>query len=449
MSVFSGPYTTLSPPPTAGPLPVIERANLNTPYSGGGGGGGPSTIGPNPVVSSITTNGGATANGWDLIAAGFNFNINGSTLNLVNFGGGELAGGQAFNINADTTPNIDLALFLSTTNTSGGNIQGTSLVVQSDGAVYGAASLGAITDGTCYIASYAQGTTPQLSTLNVYADAVNMSSLNVSSINGAAPGGGGSAISSFATASVSSLSVSSINGAAPSGGGAPPAVVSTISSLVNVSTINVGSPGLLTIAGGISVLDYVGAGSISTGSIVGIVPGGAVSVPNLVTSSITTGQPQLNIDAPTSVSSLIVSSINGAAPGGGGASLQYSTISNPIPNIVPVNPGATTQILSFSTIAGHVYSASVNARANITVVPASATDMLQSEILDNNVGNDFIGSWLCSAISTSAASGGFYQQIGGTINWKAAGTGASFAVYTQTSTSVFMDSLKVIDFGAI
>ena len=250
-----------------------------------------------------------------------------------------------------------------------------------------------------------------------------MSSLNVSSLNGAAPGGGG--------------------------GGAPPAVVSTISSLVNVSTINVNSPGLITIAGGISVLDYVGAGSISTGSIVSIAPGGAVSVPNLGTSSITSAAPQLNITAPTSVSSLIVSSINGAAPGGGGASLQYSTISNPTPNIVPVDPGATIQILSFSTIAGHVYSASVNARANITVVPASATDMLQSEILDNNVGNDFLGSWLCSAISTSAASGGFYQQIGGTINWKAAGTGASFAVYTQTSTSVYMDSLKVIDFGAI
>ncbi len=38
MSAF--PYTTTSPPPTAGPLPVIERANQSSgPYGGGGGGG--------------------------------------------------------------------------------------------------------------------------------------------------------------------------------------------------------------------------------------------------------------------------------------------------------------------------------------------------------------------------------------------------------------------------
>lgn len=106
--------------------------------------------------------------------------------------------------------------------------------------------------------------------------------------------------------------ISSINGAAP-GGGPPPAVVSTISSLVNVSTINSGSPGILTVAGSVVVTDYLGASQISTPSIVSIVPGGAVSVQNLTTSSITSAAAIINMTAPVGVSSLAVSSINGAA----------------------------------------------------------------------------------------------------------------------------------------
>ena len=136
----SFPYTTTSPPPTAGPLPVIERANLNTPYAAGGGGGGASTIGPVLALSSLTVSS-INGIGGDLV------------LNAV---GGIVVDGPGF-----------------------------GLLFPTDGEINFQDSLGSL--------------------------------VGVSSINGSVyPPPAGTTISSFTTASVSSLSVSSINGAAPS-----------------------------------------------------------------------------------------------------------------------------------------------------------------------------------------------------------------------------------------
>lgn len=246
---------------------------------------------------------------------------------------------------------------------------------------------------------------------------------------------------------ISSLSVSSINGASP--GGAPPAVVTTISSLINLSTINYGSPGVLQIAGGVTISDNLGVGNISTLAITSLV-GGSVSIQSLATSTIASLEP-IQVLAPLNVSSLNVSSINGAAPGGGSA-LQFSTLAVPggAGTQFPVDPGAATAILSFSTTAGHVYNATCYARATTNgVVPSAPGDMLLTEIVDNNTGNDTIGSWLTANISTMASNGAFYQQVGGSLTWKAGGAGASFSVYSNTSSVVFMDGINLVDYGAI
>lgn len=470
------PYTTTAPPPTAGSLPIIQQANESTPV-GGGGGSSPSTIGPNPVVSSITTNGDAAASGYDIVASGLEFSVYGSTLTGYTLGGAQLAGGAALQIEADTTNSVDFQ-FLISTGTAYAPIvsnDATSLLIRSDGSsVNGVIAIGTQPDGTSFLASYAFSGSSTPSTLNVYADGVNISSLVCSTINGVAPGaavipadlavstlsmgapGGIVGISSLAGLNsnipiIGTLTapeikgVSSINGA-PVGGGVGPelgtssitcsSITMTDGALYGISSINDGTPQLLLVAGDVGITGgYLAATAVSTNTITPLT--GAKITLNTATIDTTAGN-------------LVVSSINGAAyPPAGGGGLQYSTISNPVPNIINVDPGTTTSILAFSTIAGHVYSASVNARANITSVPVSTSDMLQTEILDNNVGNDFLGSWLCSAISTSSASGGFYQQVGGTINWKAGGSGASFSVYTLTSTQIYMDSLKVIDFGAI
>lgn len=212
MSAF--PYITTSPPPTAGPLPVIERANLNTPYSGGGGGGGPSTIGPNPVVSSITTNGGwagGIPSTFDVAGAGQGLAIGGNNvqtialgcstltevdiigpnLNEVVINGGKLAVINCFSGRA-ATETASMSLNISTPN---GHIYtllpdaGTFLEIQSDSRyptpsqpTCGSLELGALPDGRSYVGAALGYSAFGLSTLMLLGDGVNISSLNVSSI---------------------------------------------------------------------------------------------------------------------------------------------------------------------------------------------------------------------------------------------------------------------------
>ena len=172
---------------------------------------------------------------------------------------------------------------------------------------------------------------------------------------------------------------------------------------------------------------YIGASAVSTNQIGPLSPGGAVTI-----------------------SSINVSSVNGQpVGGGGGSSLQFSSISVPggPGNSFICNPGVANPIVSFSTVAGHVYSACAQARAQIFIDVLPGNQII-TEILDDNVGNDFFGSWTCDSISTQTTYGQL-QQVGGTVVWKAGGTGASFSCVPNVSTTIRLDALNIIDYGAI
>jgi hypothetical protein len=148
------------------------------------------------------------------------------------------------------------------------------------------------------------------------------------------------------------------------------------------------------------------------------------------------------------ISSLTVSSINGQVPGGG-SSLQFSTIG------IPGGSGlssfnlqalATTPLVEFSTVAGHTYTASVAARGLMTTAVVD-TDAIISEIIDS-AGNEIIGSWPLGQVSTLSQT--YQQQVGGSITWKAGGTGAFFSLYpTTTGATARVDRFNLIDYGNI
>ena len=169
------------------------------PASGGGGGGG----GPNLVCSTLTTNSGDGEIGGvpDIQPASGLFGIGASTLTGINLWG-NLAPGVALTCAATTTTNFDFVFSISTVNNQVGPISepGTNLQIAADGADGGNIFIGAQGDGTAYIASVASQNDPgTISTLFLVADNVKVfpqGNLEVSSINGAAPGGGGSAFTS-------------------------------------------------------------------------------------------------------------------------------------------------------------------------------------------------------------------------------------------------------------
>ena len=210
---------TPQPTPTGGPLSIIERANQTTPYAGGGGGGA-STIGPNLVVSTLTTNAGwaggfpstfdVAGGGQGLAIGGNNVGIialSCSTLQEVGILGPNLQqvviyGGQLNSMEWESglaaTDNVDMSLSISTTNGYLLNLlpaAGTFLEIQSDSvSTLGGAStccgsleLGALPDGRSYVGAALGYSVSSLSTLMLLGDGVNVSSLNVSSINGGAP----------------------------------------------------------------------------------------------------------------------------------------------------------------------------------------------------------------------------------------------------------------------
>jgi len=188
-------------------IPMLTEAGPTQPFfapaSGGGGGGG----GPILTCSTLITNGGA---GADIAPAG-DFLMSSSTMTEVLFQG-DLAGGSAMGVQANTTANADLSFAISSVNsTTPFTGVGSWVAVESDGDGY--LNMGAQNDGTSYIAAYTYNGQNVPSTLNIWADAVNLSSLNVSSINGAAPGGG----SVPADLTLSSLTVSSCLTAANGG----------------------------------------------------------------------------------------------------------------------------------------------------------------------------------------------------------------------------------------
>ena len=250
---------------------------------------------------------------------------------------------------------------------------------------------------------------------------------------GGGGGGGGSVVSTI----TSTLAVDTIAPLPPAIGiqfDAP--VVNMDNSLVFISSLTTANTGGVLDMGaslnwannlgkltGVSSIAGGGAGNIVIGTL-------GVSISTLVSGSLT------------------VSSINGAAPGG--SAPEFSTLTIPGgagTSTFICNPNITNPLVGFSTVAGHVYSATVYARAQTTEVSADGATVY-SEILDNNVGNDPFGNWETQRLSTLTAGGGF-QQIGGTVNWKAAGLGAAFNVEPSVSTSVKVDGINIIDFGAI
>ena len=204
---------TPQPTPTGGPLSIIERANQTTPYAGGGGGGA-STIGPNLVVSTLTTNAGwaggipstfdVAGGGQSLAIGGDNVVIVGigcSTLQEVGIGGPNfnqfaITGGPLYSVifegNLANPENPDMSLNISTPNSYISTLlpaAGTFLEIQSDSvSTYnGSLELGALPDGRSYVGAALGYNVGSLSTLMLLGDGVNVSSLNVSSINGGAP----------------------------------------------------------------------------------------------------------------------------------------------------------------------------------------------------------------------------------------------------------------------
>jgi hypothetical protein len=465
MSLFSGPYTILSPPPTAGPLPVIERANLNTPYSGGSG-PGPSTIGPNPVISTLTFAAGNPSSG----------NTTG-TINMA----------SVLNILDPSVPTPNNYHFQFATNQdpqAGGYPPYVSQYQSTlnNFAVWGPSASATqtgnfsfSTDITGRSQIVAANATGGLSTLVISADSVliptsaTISSLSVSSVNGGAPGGsaGPNPVVSSIVVNSGDYSISSGGieftgqadffgyAAVSNGGGQPiqyPNPNSTIIGVAKTPGVNpeysdvgigrivlVGQPsfgGTITKPGIIQAGD---GSSISNSDILIQASGNILLNSNGVSSLVCVG-------GTTTISSLNCSTINGAAPGGGG--LQFSTLGIPGGSGVStfgLVANQTNTLVEFSTVAGHVYTASVVARASVG--PVADTDSVASEIVDSAAGNEIIGSWPLSQVST--LSGTFLQQVGGSVTWKAGGTGAFFSLYPTVAANARVDSVNLIDFGAI
>ena len=455
-------YTTTAVAPTNGALPIVESANLSSgPYGGGGGGGGGGSIVSSFATASI------------------------SSLSVSSINGAAPAGGG---INPAGISTNQVSVATGTTITIG-NPGGAQVAVNGAGGGFISIGTNGGSGGTGEIYLSASSTIVE-------------AELWVSSLNGQAPGGGGGPVP--ANLVVSTLNVSSsiltnptnVEITNPAGVGTEATWdymdssfgATDILVLKNVSTIGQGYFNPTIDAAG-PVLPFIyalyeSATGFQTATnladfLVGrMFLGGDGAAPFLSTCYLATnpggdlvvGAPSLNVNnvstaalnvssiqasgavqvlSPLNVSTLVVSSINGAAPGGGSA-LQFSTLGipgGPGASTFVCDPNTTSELVSFSTTAGHIYSASVFARAQV-FEPAANGDTIYTEILDNSVGNEPIGNWPAQSVSTISA-GGSFQYVGGAINWRAGGTGCSFSVNPSVSTNVRVDGFNLIDFGAI
>ena len=215
MSAFNGPITS-------GILGTVDKKNLSASYFAPANGGGGGNLSMNPVISSITTNGISSVNAYqaDIQPASQFFTVASSTMTQFN------VFGDSFNQvffqgpmnSVDPTNNgigslcvealgitevdrSDMNFEISTINkylsTFFPGVAHTYLEIQADNTnpsgndpIGGTLELGALPDGRCYIGSglqvFKNDITPSVSTLMLIADAVNISTLNVESINGAA-----------------------------------------------------------------------------------------------------------------------------------------------------------------------------------------------------------------------------------------------------------------------
>ena len=192
-------------PPTAGPLPIVDFININTPAfapAGSGGGGG-------QVISTFNT-----------------ASIEALTVSSIN--GATPGGGGSIPTAGISTAQVTTTL-------------GTGLSLVADDATF--INVAGNDSGLPSIKLYSATGNVVLDGLSTLSGPISTSNITtkeliVSSINGAPPGG--SAISTFNTASVSSFTVSSINGA-PYGGGYVGPTVSTFT-YVTPLTLTPGVP---------------------------------------------------------------------------------------------------------------------------------------------------------------------------------------------------------------
>jgi len=311
-------YSLISPPPTAVPLPVVAVANENSPYyapaSGGGGGGG--GAGPNPSFSSINLSTSANVN---MLGGGF-IQVFGSDVGI--------------NIqNNDTTAVNEIGMITNGTaaavypNLTG---NGTYISLSAPSANSGLSMFAGDNEGQFIIGAVNSAGGP--STLTI----ISGGELRLIT----APG---------APTSLSSLNVSSINGASPAGGGVAPAGISTNAvdaatttklrlNGTNGITIDTAGTGTVTIN---SVLINAVTSDLQISSINGAAPGGAA----------------ISTFDVASVSSLTVSSINGQAPGGGIANTSTGSLAQSFV-LTSGGPPVVAVTSAFNTTAGNLYNLS-------------------------------------------------------------------------------------------
>ena len=291
---------------------IVSSINGAIPYEG--------AANPNPTFSSITMSPGAFS---QTVSTGVI-----SMSNVLNISQpGRTSGGNSgylpiVSIGDSTNPDVSFIPF------STNFIQITSPDPSVNPAVF--LNLGASLGGGSFICS---GTTDTaaLSSLSLIADGVNISSLNVSSINGAAPGSGG------ANPIVSSLTLGF-----PGGGPPAPLLVQHNSSTdpgnyttIQADVLNYSS----SINNRIDPVVYVSTGATRVPGNFGaglLVLGDTASTQGYFTDNpyITNSNSTLQLIATTDVvipNNLVVSSINGAAPGGGvlSANPSFSSITFP------------------------------------------------------------------------------------------------------------------------
>ena len=293
----SFPYTTTSPPPTSGALTVVDRANESQSYAGGGGGGG--SAGPDLALSSITLN--PTGNGV-----------------ILGTGAGNSQSQIVWTTSVDGQESFQAFW-------RGG--QSGDVLVNNKSLAF-----------TAWSTNTVLGTAP-----------IDCLAINLKPNSGSVPSG---VIADNGAGGIYLTNVSSINGALPGGAVPPNLVVSSIQSQ-NPVTEDLSFVG----NGGTIIFDQTGDQNIQFNNGVAPAeigsriiggntwlhigsPSGNSEVPVSISSLTCAGQEVVS----SAISSLTVSSINGAAPGGGSALSTFNQLFTS--TIACLNPASQNLIIT-------------------------------------------------------------------------------------------------------
>ena len=304
---MSFPYTTLSPPPTSGALSLVNNANASQSYyapAGGGGGGGSN---PNPVVSTITFSQGSSGSE---LTDGMIFMNN--TLNLL-----DLNSPTPQNNNFQFVTNVLTASVAPIVEQYQSTFNGTSLWGP-NASLTDTGNLALSADGLGRSLILATNATGNLSSLAILADTIvvptgmNISSLTVSSING-----GNLAVSAIST-SIATFP----NSAAFPGTGIVMDTNLTINDINNANASDymfISNQPEPTLANFSTNAFFINAPA-GVGGVLSLKSCNNSTSMIMAADSTSALRPLEVVCASMNVSSINVSSINGAAPGGGGGS---------------------------------------------------------------------------------------------------------------------------------